>query len=113
MDHQESGKVTETVYQRVGKLEQQMHTVRYQLDEFRKLPPRISDLEKVVGTMNASLSHIEKDNAEIKDGVKQIHDAQMKYAGDISGIGTAIKMGTGLIGFAAIGTAIVIWLVAL
>ena len=101
------------VQERVGRLENEMHTVRYQLDEFHKLPPRVSSLERAVDVMSLSLSHIEKDMSEVKEGNQEIRKSQNQHVGDIAGMSRAIKMGTGLLGFAAIGTAAVIWFVAL
>ena len=102
-----------TIFQRMGDLEQQMHTVRYQLDELHKIPPRVMDLERAVDVMSASLAHIKQDNMDIKKGVKEIHDAQVQHLGDIKGMERTVKVATGLMGFAAVAAAVVLWLFAL
>lgn len=59
--------MADSVHERVGSLEQEMHTVKYQLSELRALPPRVSNTENQVATMDVRLTHIESATKRIEE----------------------------------------------
>lgn len=95
----------DTIHERVGKLEQESHTIKYQLSEIRDLRPRVSELERAF----EGLAYLRADQAEIKTGIREMSDNYSHMTGDINGFMRAIKIvGAGL-SMAAIVTAAVVW----
>lgn len=93
------------VHERVGKLEQEMHTVRHQLVRLEHLPPRVSELEKAFEGLN----YVRSDQVEMKIKLGEVLSSQQHLAGDIEGFGRAIKWIGGIVAMAATITTVVAW----
>ena len=91
--------------EKVGKLEQEMHTVRHQLSQLERLPPRVSTLERAF----EGLTHVQEDQKEIKAGLQTVMASQQRMTGDIEGFGRAVKWIGGIVATAATITAAVAW----
>jgi len=104
---QEAYKVAE-VHERVGSLEQEVHTLKHQVLHLEKIPPRVSELERAFEGMQ----YIRADQVEIKAGLRTINDSQQRLSGDIEGFSRAIKWIGGLLSLAAMVTAAVVWVTA-
>lgn len=90
---------------RVGKLENEVHTLRHQVTKLEQLPPRVSELERAFEV----ITYIRQDLAETKTLVRETNQQGVKLSGDIEGFSRALKwIGAGL-SMAAIVTAAVAW----
>lgn len=97
------------VHERVGSLEQEVHTLKHQVLQFERIPPRVSELERAF----EGLTYLRSDQVEIKAGLKDVMASQQHMAGDIQGFSRAIKWIGGVMSLAAVSTAVVVWVVAL
>ena len=95
---------------RVGKLENEVHLHAHRITQLESLPVRVGELERAFDIMNTHLTHIQKDNAEIKTGILSLDEHQKTASGEITGFIRAVKIIGGLVSLAGIGTAIVLWL---
>ena len=103
---QEAERIMADVHERVGSLEQEVHTLKHQVLQFERIPPRVSELERAF----EGLSYLRSDQVEIKAGLKEVMASQQHMAGDIQGFGRAIKWVVGVMGLAAMATAAVVWI---
>lgn len=99
--------MADTVHERVGKAEQEIHTLKHQVTKLEQLPPRVSELERAFEV----ISYIRQDLAETKTLVRETNQQGVKMSGDIEGFSRALKwVGAGL-SMAAIVTAAVVWVI--
>ena len=84
--------MADTVQERVGKLEQRLHTIDYQLGHLEQLPPRVSELERAFAVNQSLLMGIKEDNSALRDSVGQIKQSQDNMAGALDAIPRFIKI---------------------
>lgn len=103
-----SDAMSDTIHERIGKAEQEIHTLKHQVSKLDLLPPRVSDLERAF----EGIQYLRADQADIKLSIKTVSDAQVKMVGDIEGFSRALKWVGGMMSLAAIVTGVVVWLAA-
>ena len=110
----------DTVHERMGKAEQEIHTLKYQMSELKQWPPRVTDLERVVGNLDTKMEHMSASlneqgdemrhgfqtmSLELQTGFRELRAESNASRGEKAGFSRAIKWATGL---AAIVTAVVV-----
>lgn len=66
--------MADSVQERVGTLEQEVHTLKYQMGEMRNLPHRVTDVEKEQAQINVKLESIKEELGDLCVDVKQQAD---------------------------------------
>ena len=113
----------ESIPSRVNLLEQETHTLKYQLTELRALQPRVGEMENQVAILNTKLGHIENTTAEIKHGMGQMSAEQKEYFeklmseqatanGRFNGFASWVKIGGTLFALGVAGAAFMLWALA-
>ena len=113
----------ESIPTRVNLLEQETHTLKYQLTELKALQPRVGEMENQVAILNTKLGHIETTTSEIKHGMSQMNAEQKQYFeqlmqeqasanGRFNGFATWVKIGGTLFALGVAGASFMIWAVA-
>lgn len=101
--------MADTVQERVGKLEQETHTIKYQLSELRQLPPRVSSLERDFSVMTANVIEIKASLASLQEATNAIKSTQDKTTGAIEALPKYIKLTLFVITVASLAGVFSLW----
>lgn len=101
--------MADTVHERVGKLEQETHTIKYQLGELRQLPPRVSSLERDFSVMTANVIEIKASLATLQESTNAIKTTQDKTTGALEALPKYIKLTLFVISIASLAGILSLW----
>lgn len=102
--------MADTVHERVGKLEQETHTIKYQLGELRQLPPRVSSLERDFSVMATNVVEIKTSLASLQTSTDAIKSTQDKTTGAIEALPKYIKLTLFVISIASLAGIGSLWI---
>jgi uncharacterized iron-regulated membrane protein len=58
------------IHERVGKSEQEFHTLSYRVNRLEEMPPRVTDLERTVQDLNNNMLHLQQAQTETRDEMR-------------------------------------------
>ena len=94
---------------RVNDLEKDAHTTNHRLKQLEELPPKVSELERAFGIMDANLMYIKQNGIETKTLIDQLNNSQKTLIGELKGVPRALNLVAGLVAIGGIGVSIVIY----
>ena len=94
---------------RVNDLEKDLHNVKYRVDQFEHLPPKVSELERAFSVMDTTLTHIRETGVETRNLLVELNDNQKKLVGNLEGYPGALKLFTGLSVLSGVGVSVVLF----
>lgn len=122
-----------SVQERVGKAEQEIHTLNFRVNTLEKLPHRVTEAEKNIESLAFNMAHLQERQQEIRDdmahgfdavhekvdgistkidaGFKELRDAVSSQVGEKKGFSYATKIYLAVltVSAAAIGTVLWYW----
>lgn len=101
--------MADTVYERVGKLEQVSHTHSHRITQLENLPERVSSLERDFAAMNVILSDIKMDTSQTRQEVREMKTYQDKTAGAVEALPKYIKLTLFVITIASLAGVVSLW----
>lgn len=99
--------MAESVQERMGKAEQEIHTLKHQVSKLEHLPPRVSELERAF----EGITYMRADLLETKSLIRETNQAQIRMSGDIEGFSRAVKWIGAILSMGAIVAGAIVWLV--
>ena len=63
------------IHERVGKSEQEFHTLSYRVHRLEEWPPRVSELERTVQDLNSNMLHLQVAQNETRDEMRSGFDS--------------------------------------
>jgi len=63
------------IHERVGKSEQEFHTLSYRVHRLEEWPPRVTDLERTVQDLNNNMHHLQVAQTETRDEMRSGFEA--------------------------------------
>ena len=94
---------------RVNDLEKDLHNLNYRVNQLEHLPPKVSELERVISVMDTTLTSIKENGAETRRLLYELNNNQIKLMGNLEGYPGALKLFTGLIVLGGVGVSVVLW----
>ena len=94
---------------RVNDLEKDLHNLNYRVNQLEHLPPKVSELERVISVMDTTLTSIKENGAETRRLLYELNNNQIKLMGNLEGYPGALKLFTGFIVLGGVGVSVVLW----
>ena len=127
----EASLMAETVFERVGKTEQEIHTLKHRVGDLERLPDRVTATERSVQDLTANMIHVQERQQELRDdmrngfdavhgkfddvsekidsGFKELRAAVAVGKGEKSGFSRALQVVTWMIGIITAAAGLLMW----